>query len=63
MLLTTTLAVEYLDGADIKHLHLTLDQEDLLVLQSQMNRLHKKIALLQEQARLQEIPVLVVGSP
>ena len=61
MLLTSTLAVEYQDGAEVKRLHLAFDQEDLQALQGQIHRLEKKIALLQAQAG-RGVVLLVAGS-
>jgi hypothetical protein len=61
MLLTSTLVIEYEDGAQSRTIHLTLGQSGLQNLKEQVNRADKKISVLEDTAGKIGAPVLVAG--
>jgi hypothetical protein len=62
MLLTNTLVIDYEDGESWRRLHLTVNEQDLLDLQRQIDRARAKAVLLQEQSNKFGVPVLVAGA-
>jgi hypothetical protein len=62
VVMTTTLVIQYTEGTVRKSLHLTVDQDDLDVLQKQLDRADIKVQLLEREVSKLGVPLLIPGT-